>query len=71
MELRDKAKDILAHLIRNRFDSLNTCGLLTTAPDLINIAREAGLDELALEMESDLKLELPPSMFESLVKESV
>lgn len=60
MELRDKAKEILAHLIRNRFDRLNTCGLLTIGPDLIGIARQAGLTELANEMEADLRQELPP-----------
>lgn len=60
MELKDKAKEILSHLIRNRFDALNTCGLLTTGPDLIHIARQAGLEELALQMEADLRAELPP-----------
>lgn len=59
MEVKDKAKEILAHLIRNRFDRLNTCGLLTIGPDLINIARQAGLIELAEQMELDLKQELP------------
>lgn len=62
MELKDKAKEILAHLIRNRFDQLNTCGLLTTGPDLINIARQAGLHTLANEMEADLCQELPPHL---------
>jgi hypothetical protein len=68
MELRDRAKEILKHLIRNRFDRLNTCGLLTTGPDLINIARGAGLHELAAEMEQDLKQELPPQAYYSSQK---
>lgn len=68
MELRDKAKEILGHLIRNRFDRLNTCGLLTTGPDLINIAREAGLTQLANDMEADLKQELPPYMYPTSIK---
>lgn len=59
MELKDKAKKILSHIIRNKFDSLNTCGLLTTGPDLINIAKDAGLTELANELETKLKQELP------------
>ncbi|CAN5128579.1 hypothetical protein BH09BAC1_BH09BAC1_19560 [soil metagenome] len=68
MELRDKAKEILGHLIRNRFDRLNTCGLLTTGPDLITIAREAGLAELATEMENDLRQELPPHLYGSTIR---
>lgn len=68
MELRDKAKEILAHLIRNRFDALNTCGLLTTGPDLINIARQSGLEELARQMEADLRAELPPHMRDMATK---
>jgi hypothetical protein len=68
MELRDKAKEILGHLIRNRFDRLNTCGLLTTGPDLINIAREAGLSDLANDMEADLKQELPPHIHQASIK---
>lgn len=59
MEVKDKAKEILAHLIRNRFDRLNTCGLLTIGPDLISVARQAGLHELAAQMELELKQELP------------
>jgi hypothetical protein len=60
MQPHNRAKEILKHLIRNRFDRLNTYGLLTLGPDLIHIARDAGLDGLAAEMEQNLKQELPP-----------
>lgn len=68
MELKAKAKEILEHLIRNRFDKLDTCGLLTTGPDLIQIARAASLIELAQQMERDLKRELPTHVFDGAMK---
>lgn len=68
MELKTKAKEILEHLIRNRFDGLDTWGLLTTGPDLIQIARAASLIELAQQMEHDLKRELPTHVFDGAMK---
>lgn len=69
MELKDKAREILAHLIRNRFDGLDAHGMINTAPSLINIAREAGLNKLADEMISDLKAELPPKALEVTLRD--
>ncbi len=60
MKPRDQAKEILAHLIRRRFKSQNTYGVLTTGPHLISIAQQVGLPQLAAQMELDLRLELPP-----------
>lgn len=68
MQPNNRAKEILKHLIRNRFDRLNTHGLLNLGPDLIHIARDAGLDGLAAEMEQDLKQELPPQAYFSSQK---
>ncbi len=68
MQPHNRAKEILKHLISHRFDQLNTYGLLTIGPYLIHIARDAGLHELANEMEQNLKQELPPQAYYSSQK---
>lgn len=57
MELRNKAKEILARLIRNRFDATSIYERQALA-SLIAIARECELYELAAEMQLDLDFEL-------------
>lgn len=53
MSITKETRDIMKLLIRNRFDALKGQEFYNTAPQLINIAKEMGYNDLAEEMQKD------------------
>lgn len=71
MRITKKQLHIIAHLLRNRFDSLSAHELLTSAPDLIHTAQSIGLSKLAQEMESDLISTLPNQLKQIIISTTI